>query len=220
MTKLPKLIMPRQTYWPLLMSGPMVRATLAGLKTETRRTTGLDAVNHSPDDWVVKGCHYANDAGWVTFANRHFPDIEEYRKVLKVPYGCVLDYLWLRENHRFDARHDAKPGRDLMRGEPVWYEADGEAPWAAGRLRPSIHLPRWASRATVQVFEKRVERLHDITEAGAEMEGATRFKHASKITGTYLEGFEHLWRTINGRDSWRANPWVWRIRYKLVEVKK
>ena len=82
--------------------------------------------------------------------------------------------------------------------------------------RPSIHMPRWASRILLEVTDVRVERLQDISEADAVAEGVRNSLHLPG--GRFAkENFEHLWWTINGDGSWDANPWVWVVEFKRVE---
>jgi hypothetical protein len=92
-------------------------------------------------------------------------------------------------------------------------------PW-----RPSIHMPRWASRITLEITGIRVERLQDISEKDAEAEGA-RFELAEidsvrlGAEASHRGGFQNLWRRINGNDSWDANPWVWVVEFKCIDQK-
>jgi hypothetical protein len=106
--------------------------------------------------------------------------------------------------------------------ETLRYRADGEYQNERGtwRWRPSIHMPRWASRITLEITDVRVERLQDISEADAKAEGV------SMPDGTptppdfwsYQQEFRHLWEQINGPGSWNANPfWVWVIEFKKLE---
>lgn len=90
--------------------------------------------------------------------------------------------------------------------------------------RPSIHMPRWASRLTLEVTGVRVERLNDISEADAKAEGVDHeLAFHEGLLGRTVEGrpadamwFEALWESINGDGSWAANPWVWVISFKRV----
>lgn len=91
---------------------------------------------------------------------------------------------------------------------------------------PSIHMPRWASRITLEITGVRVERLWDITEDDAKAEGCTfealRFKPGTReveeMGHTAVYQFGGLWQSIYGADSWQANPWVWVVEFKRVEV--
>jgi len=158
------------------------------------------------------------------------------------PYGKPGDRLWVREtfqitsNYHADCRDQKPPfddGRPIFRDNdpayPYWeqchYAATDRCPELISvqtdeieqRWRPSIHMPRWASRITLEVVSVRVERLQDISEADAAAEGMT----CDPFEGpTYYDEFAKLWRTINGPGSWAANPWVWVVEFKRVEVTK
>ena len=87
-----------------------------------------------------------------------------------------------------------------------------------GRGRPSIHMPRWASRILLEITAVRVERLQDISEEQAEAEGVNflRYVPDADETLTAAQLFECLWSSINGDESWSANPWVWVVEFKRV----
>lgn len=78
---------------------------------------------------------------------------------------------------------------------------------------PSIHMPRWASRITLEITGVRVERLNSITESDAEAEGVTDTGFGDLL----VDGYRYLWKYIYGEESWAANPWVWVIEFKRVE---
>lgn len=136
------------------------------------------------------------------------------------PYGVPGDRLWVRETFgHFELNDSFKPG------DRVFYRADGEClelqPW-----RPSIHMPRWASRITLEITAVRVERLHDISESDARAEGITPFndghgwhtEDGRHYAGTAADAYLSLWASINGEASARANPWVWVIEFKKVST--
>jgi len=206
---------------PILFSAPMVRALLGGMKTQTRRlvrgeisTIGtMDYLNGQP----LEGCS-------VT--------------LLQCPYGKPGDQLWVREAWRSGKLTDRFPPREML-PHVVWYEADGPAPEATnGKLRPGMFMPRWASRITLQVTDVRVERLQDISEADAIAEGIERGVDFPGWCRGPLKGdspglqesgrtfriptafprlaYRALWESINGTDSWDANPWVWVLSFNLV----
>lgn len=88
---------------------------------------------------------------------------------------------------------------------------------------PSIHMPRWASRITLQVTNVRVERLQDISELDARAEGAPELLsvdggYLEHPMGCYRDGFQHLWTSINGPGSWDTNPWVWVVEFRRLDV--
>ena len=215
---------------PILFSGPLVRALLDGRKTQTRRiVSGKFAL-----EWLQPGMftpEYVGDP-----ANG------------LCPYGAPGDRLWVRETWKPDV---IDPDGDCV--SCTAYHADGaqitiantqEAcdQWLAVRRpveqwptmqpakwRPSIHMPRWASRLTLEVTEVRVERVQDISETDAQAEGAAQIgvtfrdnadgssKLVPSLGGPYRDGFRVLWSDLNGAASWLSNPWVWVVSFKRVE---
>lgn len=203
----------------ILFSAPMVRAILDGRKTQTRRMVkpprgwadkypSCDPFAMPPSVWWWNGVH------------------ERVGVRQECPYGQPGDRLWVREAFRlFDAQEECAC-YDLCvcsrhHGKPV-YRADegcGESKW-----KPSIHMPRWASRILLEMVSVRVERLQNISEEDAASEGAPcelgRLEGA--ILGaqaSYRKGFIRLWESINGEGSWIENPWVWVVEFKVVEPK-
>lgn len=94
-------------------------------------------------------------------------------------------------------------------GDDDGYE-DGRSCW-----KPSIHMPRCASRILLEITDVRVERLNDISECDAKAEGAPT--ECCVIGDKHFLGFRSLWKSIYGEESWRSNPWVWAIEFKRVE---
>lgn len=202
---------------PILFSAPMVRALLQGRKTQTRRAVKL------PKALVALGGDL-NAAS--TFRDPGFGDGEYLHVALndgsvqrvRCPYADTLgDRLWVREAWAHDAEtleqcraahEDALSG--LTYGP--YYRATDVAPETL-RWRPSIHMPRWASRITLEVTNVRVERLQDISEADAEAEGADPIK--TKVP-TARDAYRYLWDDINGAGGWDANPWVWVVSFRRI----
>jgi hypothetical protein len=99
---------------------------------------------------------------------------------------------------------------------------DGRYHWEPGqspcRKRPSIYMPRWASRITLEIIDVRVERLQDISEEDAIAEGVTWFSSGAVecpgMPETPIDAYRALWEKINGPGSWEKNPWVWCISFK------
>jgi hypothetical protein len=213
---------------PILMSAPMVRAILEGRKTQTRRI-----VKPQPKPAPMAGW-------WVDYdtpKEKHFSFAEDvcehYFHEVACPYGNVYgdgsaDRLWVRETWR-----DRMPGGCEPMKEMVEYAA---TPWPAehdageiGKWRPSIFMPRWASRITLEITDIRIERLKDISNADAEAEGVEwdgSFVvmgpgHIKVPKGSPRSAFTRLWDSINGQGeenpkSWDANPFVWVIEFKRV----
>lgn len=203
---------------PILFSAPMVRALLREIaepgtgKTQTRR------VPIQPR-FSADGCHNANLGGrndWWDYWS--LDRIETHR--FKLPYA-VGDRLWVREAWRSYHRYDAKPPRDLKPSSPIYYEAgeigEDEISVMRGKLRPSMFMPRWASRITLEVTGVKVERLKDCSEADAYAEGIAKVGRFYGVpeadwdrasTRSSVDAYANLWDDINGLSSWEANPWV------------
>ena len=202
---------------PILFSAPMVRALLAGTKTQTRRA------------FKTK-----NGGVWPN-AN----DLPGMRQILRsCPYGQPGDRLWVRETwqgpllEEFEVDADADwhlPSHIHQYQNPAHcvYAADGgPAPEyidlddnMRNGWRPSIHMPRWASRITLEITSVRVERLRACNEVDAIAEGAPWAACGAPQEGSHKAGFAQLWEQINGHGSWEANPWVWVIEFKAIEAK-
>ena len=168
----------------------MVRAILDGRKTVTRR--------------IVK----ARDLEWMdVHQGLREPDNAE-----RCPYGQPGgDRLWVRETWAAPHAYDHLPPRLIPQDARIHYAATEDR---GGLLwRPSIHMPRWASRITLEITGVRVERLQDISEADAISEG-TPFP-----CGGWVGGYQKLWESIPGPGSWDLNPWVWVVEFKRVTPK-
>jgi len=200
---------------PILFKPDMVRAILEGRKTMTRRIVkpqpplGSDGVAYNPS-------HFEPDRGWYWKPHGGFA---------KCPYGAPGDMLWVRE--AFSGPHgcrNLKPS-EWPEGCPIWYWTDGNvAGFDATQPKPSIHMPRWASRLTLEITDVRVERLQDISEDDARAEGIADGGclncgepepcGCSDPQPDARDAFIHLWQSINGDQSWSANPWVWVVSFK------
>lgn len=192
---------------PILMSTPMVQSTMKKIKRMTRRTKGLDLFNKEPDKWYFS--HDRGD-GYYFFKN---PDYEAGGNVMnpivvKCPYGRVGDVLWVRETWKKN---------DIPMGWPYHYKAanDTFTHPENEKWKPSIFMPREACRIRLEITDITIERLNDITEKDAEAEGAPAIECGP--VGCCYCGFIELWRTINGKDSWELNPWVWVISFKIID---
>jgi hypothetical protein len=185
----------------------MVRAILAGRKTMTRRTRGLEKINHIPNIWKI--IDVKNGAAKFKFCGvAYAPDM-----IIECPYGQPGDMLWVREAW----------GQDLE-GE-IFYKTDHHAkPSTLDRWRPSIYMPRWASRITLEITSVRVERVQEITPNDAVAEGVDEKtcdtgEHAGSSEWIdYRSGFIKLWDSINAKrgDGWDVNPFVWVLTFKRV----
>lgn len=180
---------------PILFSGPMVRALLAGTKTQTRRVVAERALNGG-GDW-----------------NRH-PD---FVRVTRCPYGQPGDRLWVRET--WAALKNPTTLRlkgAAKRSDHISYRADGELMGFDFCWRPSIFMPRWACRLELELTQVRVERLQDISEGDAKAEGVP------VAFGEGLHWFQGIWDSLNAKRGfdWETNPWVWALTFKRVEAKE
>jgi hypothetical protein len=188
---------------PILFQGPMVRAILAGTKTQTRRALRPQP----PGAWATPGRGAC-------------------------PYGVPGDRLWVRETWcQFpeDAR-DGNGAQTYYRAEQRGGDPEVERIMQRNgvRWKPSIHMLRAASRILLEVTGVRVERLQDISAADAAAEGCPCY-----VCGRIMDGkseddchcfhrhgdskdYRDLWETINGAGSWDANPWVWAVEFRRL----
>jgi len=225
---------------PILFSGPMVRAILDGRKTQTRRALNVGTEfqpSRTPGyQWTFRGDSRgrARSGTWQDFRTNDL--------LALCPCGRVGDRLWVKETWSPD--HAA-----FYPNFPIAYRANGEVDIEGGKAfspesgtyhpfkwRPSIFMPRRASRLTLEVTAVRVERLNDISEADAMAEGVEceAYENGRPVSrcwwdygrkcwsGAFPNGkeaagsFRTLWEEINGPGSWEANPWVWVIEFKRV----
>lgn len=200
---------------PILFTGPMVRAIIDGRKSQTRRVI-------KPEWWRCL-----------------VPDDEDDRQqaIPRCPYGAPGDRLYCRESFRFvkgeDRRIEYKAGGVAHEGdnrccqfrinrreaERDYNEALEPGPCRPSDWRPSIHMPRWASRITLEVLSVRVEKLQDISEADAIAEGVTNTCGVKYAGQRIIDAFRPLWDSINAKNGhgWEANDWVWVVEFKQVE---
>ncbi len=221
---------------PILFNGAMVRAILEGRKTVTRRV-----VKPKQAGRITGAAGPGMAAEYLGIDN----DGCGCFSILQCPYGQPGDRLWVRETWS-DVNMCGAPAlayradsdiRDLM-AEELFLDEDGAfnyvdqrwkkydfCCWYAdlhqARWRPSIHMPRWASRIMLEITNVRVERLQAITEVQAKAEGVLSCENDIDPDGndySPYELFSALWVSINGHESWHANPWVWVVEFKRVEV--
>lgn len=219
---------------PILFNSAMVRAVLAGTKTQTRRLVKLPHNNPlgvwEPFWFGGENCydrHGQDVPGRWTLGHSRTGDI------IGCPIAQAGDRLWVREAWRTVAGADTIPPRDLMNVESsIHYEADESSSAGMGKLRPGMFMPRWASRITLEVTGVRVERLQEISEADAMAEGIERMPCLvpnTRLWRNYTPGngwtpsiaipqnsFRSLWESINGPGAWAANPWVWCVAFQKV----
>lgn len=210
---------------PILFNGEMVRAILAGQKTQTRRS-----VKPAPMT-IVDG----KTTGWTGEGDALLSMLTEQKRVC--PLGQPGDRLWVRETWRPQTIHSCAMDTCDCDSVGVTYAADDHwrvhtwsdnpipddwyMPEAAVRgTLSSIHMPRWACRLLLEITAVRIERLQDISEADAIAEGATAKVDPSELRWQHyvphVLGFIELWNSTGG--YWGGNPWVWVIEFKRIEV--
>ena len=226
----------RQRIWerPIIMSGDNPRLILEGRKNQTRRII-------KPQPETRDGAIFWQSPRYDNGDGVHYLHTNEDAAIRLIetacPYGVAGDRLWVREKWRlsvvspqFSIRYCVVQYGD---GEELYrYECDHPSlcidDWnrtPEDKWRPSIHMPRWASRITLEITNVRVERLQDITAGDAKAEGIQRkptgeFEEAIWRGGQLLtdeRGFyAELWDSLHGKGAWDKNPWVWVIEFKLV----
>lgn len=191
----------------MIFNSEMVRAILDGRKTQTRRPVKFPVHDKN------LGCELAGNelAGELSAGN-----------YLNSAFGKQGDRIWVRETWaRYNIDQDSY---DMA------YRATPPADWPeGGRWRPSIHMPRWASRILLEITNIGVQRIHSISQNDTAREGLMRLPATGRYCinqgDQYFGGASHdarevfswLWQSIYGEESWNANPWVWVIEFKRLE---
>lgn len=230
---------------PILFSTPMVQAILDGRKTQTRRV-----VKPQPELCEFEGNQTGNRVnGWVMPGTQFFwpegdtPDMAK----LKCPYGQPGDILWVRESFGVGTRpcpfNGWKDGIEYKADQALidpdddlplycyenidYTKYEGQRGW-----KPSIHMPKAAARIFLRVKSVRVERVQEISEDDAKAEGVIfhckeygykcygKYAGIGPMTLTAKESFTSLWQSINGDESWNANPFVWVIEFERRKTKQ
>lgn len=232
---------------PIIFSGPMVRAILDGRKAQTRRIVKPQppARQNEAQFPCIEKHEPLNGVRFWQYAG----DGTNSSEAIRCPYGAPGDRLWVRESWRTARSLDHVRPSNLVAGAPVEYMADRWNPGFGmcdkGKGRPSIFLPRWASRLTLEITGARVERLNEISEEDAYNEGievepldmsisaknylrkdawfnnwgvesVPDFQYEPSET-LFRKSYETLWESINGPGSWAANPWIWCVSFRKLE---
>ena len=199
---------------PIIFSGEMVKAILDGRKSQTRRPI-------KPQPEVSKGYDHgfwddtSSDEGWEYFARSSNGYHRRMAGPIKPTYQ-VGDRLWVCETWFCEGRE--QPGQGLhyranaCDADEEWFKEEG---W---KWKPSIHMPRWASRITLEVLSVRAERLQEITERDARAEGIEPVVVGIN-EAISKPAFSRLWDSIYAKKpefQWEANPWVWVYKFKVV----
>lgn len=202
---------------PIIFSGPMVKAILEGRKTQTRRivkpqphqisaTYGdIEESEQYPGEWF-QWCNGGDKCPSFT-----------------CPYGMPGDRLWVRESYMPHCGQPSQPGLPCGRysADAEWFYAPDKGQkhpgsyLVRGRLVPPTHMPRWASRITLEITDVRVQRVQEISEEDAKAEG---IEEGNTWPYMFKPAFSRLWDEINGHKSpWISNAWVWAITFRRAE---
>lgn len=226
---------PKQMERPVLFNREMVRAILDGRKTQTRRAIPLPV-------WASDATSVDNVGPWFHFNAVHPKGKCGEKKcgcigsekskqpsmwTLHCPYGQPGDRLWVREtlktHNHFGFPLGVCTQLQGYGGQRVWSYAADEIENPTG-TRPSIHMPRWASRITLEITKIGVERLqeihhnlHDLEAEGVTLSPSTLYpdcNRSDKLEQVYAK----LWDSINGAGAWDKNPWVWCISFRRITL--
>ncbi|EBV8483688.1 hypothetical protein HT95_002366 [Salmonella enterica subsp. enterica serovar Ago] len=213
----------------MIFNAEMVRAILEGRKTQTRRPVKPQPELTERSGFSWNGAVFGSGSD-DRETNRNFAHV-------KCPFGKPGYRIWVRETFRVHSR--ATDVATLVYRASVrnsWTEQTHRVPVAVcnkpaipEKWTPSIHMPRWASRITLEITDVRVERLHNISERDALREGLFQLPASGRYclqpgmqyfgmaSHSAKEVYSWLWASIYGEESWAANPWVWVIEFKRVE---
>lgn len=216
---------------PIIFSAPMVRAILEGRKSQTRRLL-------KPQPLLTDGVWKWHECHWPASKTPMLVPGHSGWKALPTRPG---DRLWVRETVRAEEREDGIDGVHYLADDefrPIENSEDASMRWVElfhyrgqrGAKVPPIHMPRWASRITLEVTGVKVERLQNISGSDAIDEGieSMRSDAAGKLYWGWRgddgvhpmrpqDAFQRLWTSIKGPGAWEANPWVVAITFERVK---
>lgn len=200
-------------YHPILFSTPMVQAILELRKNKTRRTKGLDAINKNPELYRYDGFSKEYGMHYFERLDENGNPTENYHPI-ECPYN-LGDILWVRESFHYvsdsETREFIKYGYRADWNDGILTHKKNKGIW-----KPSIHMPKQACRIFLKIKSIRAERLQDINEEDAIAEGAIQYEAATDwMSAKY--GFQMIWETINGKESWCFNPFVWVYEFERIE---
>ncbi|POW57008.1 hypothetical protein C3408_11915 [Candidatus Pantoea alvi] len=223
----------------MIFNADMVRAVLNGSKTQTRRILTPHQLK------MIEAAAHAGECYPLESGHQHANSQSYYREWC--PFGLPGDRLWVRETFATLEPGSYEPVKpcdgyaQVVRYAASDRLANSDRDVRGFNWRPSIHLPRWASRITLEITGVRVERLNSINEHDAIAEGLAEiskdgraYKYGIPDRDGYpgtddfgwpwhewerypISAYSKLWRSIYGEESWQANPWVWVIEFKRVE---
>ncbi|WP_374149774.1 morphogenetic protein [Klebsiella variicola subsp. variicola] len=198
----------------MIFNGEMVRAILDGRKTQTRRPVKFP-VHDKNLGCELAGNELAGELSAGNYLNSAFGKPGDRIWVRETFQGPLFDYD-LMDSYCKDPTPFEKPEFCVYKADgvpaPEFYDADDELHCC---WRPSIHMPRWASRILLEITNVRVERLKSISDGDAIREGCSTAD--MKSGDCVADVFARLWASIYGDESWNSNPWVWVIEFKRIE---
>jgi len=219
---------------PILFNGEMVRAVLEGRKIQTRRLVPDWQLPHKTYDSeeYISTAHRHHRYGFGVLGKTEDECMANYKSDYAscCPFGEVGDRLWVRETFQGPLLNIEQAEECYEHGPEKWhrpefcaYRATDKHPNAVNYdgddvgWTPSIHMPRWASRITLEITGVRVERLNEISEEDAKAEGVIGEKYIGQGFDECLNrvAFCTLWDSIYG--TWEQNPWVWVIEFKVID---
>ena len=215
---------------PIIFSGPMVRAILTGRKTQTRRVVAWNRKHDEDDGCVLLEVNQHGEKTPGRFWPWAYHDGNE--DPIACPYGIPGDRLWVRETWYTPTSPWPDPDHPEEEHPPVSY-SDEELYPGHWKKRPSIFMPRWASRILLEVIEVRVERLQEITGVDAQREGvrwpignAAYRAHKARRTSPQEQDAHRVglfigeWNKLNAKlgYGWETNPWVWVVEFRVLEA--
>lgn len=210
---------------PILFNTLLVPPALSGLKTQTRRTKGLDPVNKNPDKFILSELKNNGYYDCFTFYNK----ISGAEFWVKCPFGEPGDILWVRETFAPQLKNFTD-SKHVTGGFIHKTDSEGKL-WDDAHFykwKPSIHMPKKACRLFLLIKSVRIERLQDISESDAISEGVGKYGTSDNFVyrdyldsncsyGQAKNSFMSLWYFIDGVESWNQNPWVWVIEFERID---
>ena len=210
---------------PILFSATMVRAILDGRKTQTRRIMKPQPVGP---------VFVATDPETPRYCLPYNETLTMGELAMRCPYGQPGDRLWVRETCRAEELPSGLDGvryladdcfipiENTEAASDAWLSLAAYGQRLSGHQKyrkvSAIHMPRWASRITLEITGIHVERLQDISESDALAEGIDpKFPQDEQVANAAMMRYADIWESINGPGSWAANPWVWVVEFRRMK---
>ncbi len=210
----------------IIMSGNHPQLILDGIKTQTRRVIKPQFTLPT-----TAGKPYLDGTGYlsvikdrINFSGWYYITVGATNHKVKCPYGQVGDRLWVRETWGLHFAWDNTKPSDIppSKLQASRYKTDSIDTSDVRKWRPSIFMPRWASRITLEITEVRVERVQEISVTDIAMEGHKSFVYPDGRqemgSAEYLRWFMDLWDSLNAKRGygWEVNPWVWCLSFRRL----